>query len=90
MVFGTVDVFDARDPAIDTAPVLAGEAEHAVEARVTARRGLDAAHAALLRDVHALSTVRTVHAAEASPTAGKDALLDRCATEALATRLDAN
>jgi hypothetical protein len=89
MVLGTVDVFDARDPAIDTAPALAVEAEHAVEACIAARRGLDTA-LALLGYVHALSTVRTVHAGVASPAASKNALIDRRAHEAVASRLDAN
>jgi hypothetical protein len=76
MVLGTVLIELARDPAIDAAPALAGEAEHAVEAGVTARRGLDAV-LALHRYVHAVSTARTRHFAVASPTASKNTLLDR-------------
>jgi len=89
MVLGTVDVFDARNPAIDTAPALTREAEHAVEARIATRGGLDAAHA-LLRYVHALSALGTRHDAAAGAAARENALLDRCAIEALASRLDAN
>jgi len=89
MVLGTVDVLVARDPTIDAVSALAGEAENAVEARVTAQRGLDTA-LALLGYVHAVSTAQTVLVAVASPTASKNASLDRHSLEAVASRLDAN
>ena len=89
MVLVTVDVQDARNPAIDTAPALAVEAEHAVEARIATRGGLDAAHA-LVRHLHALAALGTHHAARAGAAASKNALIDRRANEAVASRLDAN
>jgi hypothetical protein len=76
MVLGTVDVLDARDPAIDTAPALAGEAEHAVKARIAARRGLDTA-LAFVRNFEALAPRQTVRRGVAKAASGKDALLDR-------------
>jgi hypothetical protein len=89
MVLGTVGVFNAGDPAIDAAPALAREAEHAIEPRLAACRGLNAA-LVLAGNLLALSTARTVLVAVASPTASKDALLDRQTLEAVASRLDAN
>jgi hypothetical protein len=89
VVLGTVGVLDARDPAIDAVSALARETENAVEARVTAQRGLDTA-LALLGYVHAVSTARTVRVAVASPTASKNASLDRHSLEAVASRLDAD
>jgi hypothetical protein len=84
MVLGTVLVLVARHAAIDALLILAREAENAVEPRVTARRGLDAAHA-LLRYVHALSALKTRHAAAAGAAARKDALLDRFTLVAIAS-----
>ena len=76
MVLGTVGVFGAGDPAIDAAPALAREAAHAIELRLAACRGLDTA-LVLAGKVLALSASQAVLVAVASPTASKDALLDR-------------
>jgi hypothetical protein len=89
MILRAVIIELTRNAAIDAAPVLAGKAEHAIEARVATWRGLDAAHA-LLGHVHALSAELARHAAVAGTAAGKDALLDRYAVEVVATGLDAN
>jgi len=79
----------AREPSIDTGPVFAGEAEHAVKARVAAGCSLDAA-LAFFGHVDALSPEGRAHrVAGAGATTSKDALLDRLAAEAVATRLDA-
>jgi len=79
----------AGHAAVDAVATLARKAKDTIEARVATGRRLDAT-LALYGYVHALSIVSAYRAARAGTPTGKDALLDRCAIEAVATGLDAN
>jgi len=91
VVLRTVIVEVTRKPAVHTAPAFAGEARHAVEPRIAARRSLDAA-LALTWDFDALTPWegKTVVASYAGAAAAKDAVFDRRALEAVAPGLDAH
>jgi len=84
MILRTVLIEITGDAAIDAALALARKAERAIEARAAARGGPDTAIAALPGDFEALPASGTVRRALASAAAREDALLDRCALEAVA------